>query len=253
MPASNYPRYSYPPAEIYRLAVDVLLGRHRDFRKDATACIGRLKPSLRVLGEANIPKTGPCVLTFNHYYRPGFNAWWMAFAIASVVPVEMYWIMTSELTFPGKFYAPLGMPISRILLSRAGRMYGFTTMPPMPPRPGDVEARARAVREVLSYVKKHRNAILGLAPEGGDNPSEVLTWPPSGAGRFILLLAEAGLQIIPAGAYEADGAFCLGFGPQYRLEVPRGLPPAGKDRSAAEIVMRRIAAQLPDHLRGEFG
>jgi hypothetical protein len=247
-----YPHYTYPPGSILKVAADVFFGGRRSFRADGQACVERLEPSLRVLETENVPHSGPCLITFNHYYRPGFDAWWVALAIAAVVPVDTHFVMTGELTFPGKWYAPLGMAGSRWLLKRLARIYGFTTMPPMPPRPRDVEARARAVRAVLSYAKEHPQAILGLAPEGGDQPSGVLTWPPSGAGRFISLLACSGSRIVPVGAYEEDGAFCLHFGEAYELSIPDDLSVDEKDHAVAEIVMRAIAHQLPLRLCGEF-
>jgi hypothetical protein len=235
------------------LAVNVLFGGHRSFHCNGAACIGRLRPPLQALGEEYIPRCGPCIVTFNHYYRPGFNAWWMALAIAALVPLEMHWVMTGELTFPGKWYAPLGKAGSRWLLKRLAGVYGFTAMPPMPPRPQDVEARARAVRAVLSYVKDHPDAILGLAPEGGDNvPTGALAQPAPGAGRFISLLVSRGFGIAPAGVYEGDGALCLRFGEAYNLEVPPGLSANDKDVLVARMVMERIAVLLPARLRGEF-
>ncbi len=248
-----YPRYTYPTFGFFRLAPNVLSGGHRSFRRDGQLCIERLKPPLRVLGEKNIPQSGPCLITFNHYFRPGFNAWWMALGIAALVPVDMHWVMTGELTFPGKWYAPLGMAGSHWLLQRLSKIYGFTTMPPMPPREKDVTARARSVRETLAFARQHPHAILGLAPEGGDQPGGLLNWPASGAGRFVLLLAEQGFPILPVAAYEENGEFCLRFGVAYRLQVPRGLSSDGKDRAAAQTVMSAIAVQLPPHLRGGFG
>ena len=117
----------------------------RFVRMDRRAWPG-LKPPLRLLDAENIPTAGPCLITFNHYYRPGFDAWWMALAIAATAPVDVHFIMTSELTYPGKWYAPLGKSLSRALLRRLSKVYGFTSMPPMPPRPEDVQARARSVR-----------------------------------------------------------------------------------------------------------
>jgi hypothetical protein len=246
-----FPRYSYPPLPALALARDWLLLRPRSFHRDGQACIQRLRPPLRVFGEENIPQGGPCLITLNHYYRPGFGAWWMPLAISAVAPMEIHFVMTSELTYPGKWYAPLGMPVSRFVLRRAGHMYGFTTMPPMPPRRRDVEARARSVREVLSYARKSDRPVLGLAPEGGDAPGGILSWPPSGSGRFVQLLAGMGLPIIPVGCYEEDGAFCLSFGAEYRLETPKGSAEE-RDREAARQVMSRLARQLPPRLRGEF-
>lgn len=247
-----YPRYSFPPRVITSLIVDWLLARRRSSRGDALACIRRLKPPLRIFGEEHIPQAGPCVVTFNHYYRPDFNAIWMAAAIASQVPVEMHFVMTGELTYPGKWYAPVGMLFSKIVLARAARVYGFPTMPPMPPRQKDVEARAQSVRRVLEVVRREKNIILGLAPEGGDNPTGQIAMPASGAGRFALLLSVAGLQFVPVGVYELDGALCLRFGVAYKLSVPRGLSADEKDSQVTRIVMSHIAALLPESLRGEF-
>jgi len=248
-----YPRYSYPLWKIPHLAVDVLFSRHRDFHRDALACIERLKPLLRVLGVENIPQSGPCVLTFNHYYRPGFRAWWLALGITAVVPAHIHWIMSSYWRCEGVWYRPILASISRWLLPALTGVYGFTAMPAIPPNPRDVEARARAVRAVLFYAREHRDGIIGLAPEGGDNPPDgVLAWPPLGVGRFALLLASAGLRFVPAGGYEQAGEFCLSFGKAYELRLPSGLSNDERDRQAVKIIMENIARQLPPRLRGEF-
>jgi MYXO-CTERM domain-containing protein len=248
----DQPRYSYPPPGLLALAAAVLLGGRRSFRRDGQACIGRLEPPLRVLGEENIPPSGPALITFNHYSRPGFQAWWMALALAAVVPADIHFVMTGELTFPGKWYAPLGRAGSRWLLKRLARVYGFTVMPPMPPRPGEEARRARSVRAALSYQKRNPQAVLGLAPEGSDMPGGILHVPPAGAGRFVVLLAGAGMLVVPAAFYEADGAACLRFGPAYWLPVPAGASPDERDRTIARFVMERIAQLLPIPLQGEF-
>ena len=247
-----YPQYSYPLHLAPGLFANVLFGGRRSFRRDAQACAERILPPLRVLGEENIPHCGPCLITFNHYYRPGFNAWWMALALAATVPIDIHFVMTGELTFPGKWYAPLGMAGSRWLLSRFGKIYGFTTMPPMPPRPKDVHARVQSVRRALAFARTHPQAILGLAPEGGDQPGGRLNWPAAGAGRFISLLTDSRSIIIPVGAYEENGVFCLNFGQAYPLHIPAGLSADEKDHRVAEITMQAIAQQLPLRLRGEF-
>lgn len=249
----DFPNYSYPSKTVLGLAANVFFGEQRSFHRDGQACLAQLEPPLRLLGAENVPSSGPCLITFNHYYRPGFNAWWMALAIAAIVPIEMHFVTTGELTYPGKWYAPLGRAGSRLLLARFGRIYGFTTMPPMPPRPRDVEARARSVRLALAYARDHPDAILGLAPEGGDQPGGILNWPPGGAGRFMALLAGLGYQVVPAGTYEEAGEFCLHFGEAYRLSLPSGLSSDEKDRAAAKAVMTAIARLLPPHLRGVFG
>lgn len=249
----SFPRYSYPSHLALNFIADILISGRRSFHSDGQECLAQLDPRLRVLGAENIPQSGPCLITFNHYYRAGFNAWWMALALAATLPVDIHFVMTGELTFPGKWYAPLGMAGSRWLLRRFSKIYGFTTMPPMPPRKRDVAARAHSVRETLTFARQNPQAILGLAPEGGDQPGGLLNWPASGAGRFVLLLAEQGFPVLPVGVFEEAGEFCLRFGAAYRLQVPRDLGPDEKDRAADQIVMSAIAAQLPPRLRGGFG
>ena len=245
-----YPRYRYPPTLMLPIVCDWLLGRPRNFKRDARAGTAVLQNSLRVHGLGNVPAEQPLVVTMNHYRRPGFGLWWMIAAIADALPQNPHLIMTGELT---RWFRPWGAAISRAALPRLARMYGFTAMPPMPPRPADVEARAEAVRSVLKYVKENRNPIVILAPEGRDNVDDgSLATPPRGVGRFVLLLANRGLAVLPVGGWEAEGALHVRFGPPYRLNLPRDLDPEGTDRAATQTVMSRIADLLPERLRGDF-
>jgi len=247
-----YPKYSLPSDMIAGLVRDTILLRRRIFRDDALAAVSRLNPPLKILHQENIPQHGPCVITVNHYYRPDFFAPWMAFGISSVVPVNIHWVMTGELAYPGKWYSSIGMMLSHFALHRIGHVYNFTPMPPMPPRPRDVEERAASVREVLEFVRYGKNPIIGLAPEGGDQVGGILTMPASGVGRFALLLAAQGLRFAPVGIYESGGEFCLNFGKLYELNIPHHLPADEKDSAAAKIIMKNIAPLLPKNLRGEF-
>ncbi len=247
------PSYSYPPVVFTGLIRDLLLLRRRDFHRDAQACVARLHPSLQVCNPENIPQQGPCVLTVNHYHRPGFGAEWLALSISALVSVHVHWVMTAEFMHEGKCFQPLGSSVSRILLKRIARVYGFTCMPPMPPRPQDVQARAASVRAVLEVVKNTREPVLGFAPEGHDASDKgVLTRPPAGVGRLGLLIAKAGLTFVPVGAYEADGMFHLRFGEGYVLSVPSGMRAKERDSQASKTIMEHIAFLLPPSLRGEF-
>lgn len=160
--------------------------------------------------------------------------------------------MTAELTFPGRWYAPVGSRLSRWVLKRGARVYGFTGMPPMPPREKDVAARAHAVRDALSFVDHTSRPVVCLAPEGGDNSGGSLAVPPSGVGRFILQLARRGLLVHPVGVWEHDGRLCIRFGSPYRLPAAPDLPAVERDSRTAGTVMQSIACLLPTRLRGEY-
>jgi 1-acyl-sn-glycerol-3-phosphate acyltransferase len=216
-------------------------------RRDAAACVGALPQRLRVLGGECRLEQGPGLIVMNHYSRPGLWAWWMVLAISAQVPADIHWVTTAALR--------RGWPVaalSRWVLRRAARLYGFTTMPPMPPRPGESAERARAVRQVLDYARRAEAPLVGLAPEGADQPGARLGWPPAGAGRFMYHLARAGLPVAPVGVYESDGGLVVHFGRPYALpplEQARG----DLDRVVSERVMRSIAGLLPAEQQGPFG
>lgn len=251
----TYPRYSMPNELLARLLWAVLNDTRRSFRHDAQQCISRIEPPLAVRGLENIPDGEAYLVTVNHYARLGFKAWWIAFAVSAVLPVEVHWVMTSAWTFPDRLRSHTLTPFSRWLFRRLARIYGFTRMPPMPPHPSEVSLRASAVRKVLHYARHTSQPVIGLAPEGGDPPDLVnvtIQLPPAGAGRFVMLLAEQGLQIIPAGVYESEGQFWIKFGLPYRIIRDHTCSPDRQDIRVRQIVTSQIASLLPENLRGEF-
>jgi len=245
-------QYQIPLDMQLGLAISWLKLSRRSFRADAARCISRLSPTVVFSGTQNIPDSGPYLITFNHFYRPGFNIWWLTMALAAALPVEAHVIMSAELTYPGRWYAPVGMFLSRIILRRLARVYGFTTMPPMPPREKDVAERAASVRAVLSYMVDNPVAVIILAPEGGDQPGGRLGWPPPGVGRFISLIAARGFHILPVAGWEQEGGLCLNFGHAYHLNITGMVHESDKDRATSGIVMQAIAELLPESLRGDF-
>ena len=248
-----YPRYPLPWKVFASSLLSIARKQSHSFRADAVRCLAQANLPIQVSRGENIPGEGPALLTLNHYSRPGFQAYWIALGISAMVPVEIHWTMTAAWTYDGSFKSYMLAETSRRLFPRLAEVYGFTPMPPMPPRPFEAEGRARAVRQVLAVAKRQPPPVLALAPEGQDTPGGRLMQPAAGAGRFLLLLAQHGYPLYPVGVYEAAGSLCLSFGPAYRLEVPPGLTRAESDRCVGEVVMRAIAGLLPEGLRGEFG
>jgi 1-acyl-sn-glycerol-3-phosphate acyltransferase len=245
-----YPTYRYPPGFILNLLRDFLFLRTRCFIDDAKICVAYNSKSISILGIENIPTNEPYLITMNHYCRPGFQVWWLVLAITTCLPRHTHIIITGELTrWLGKF----GNSLSRFALPRLARIYGFTTMPPMPPRPKDVQARASSVRQVFKYVGATPNPVLVLAPEGRDNlDGGKLAWPPPGAGRFMSLLAAKGLTVIPVAGWEQDGQLLVRFGPGYHLSDQLDGSAEKSDRESSKSVMEAIARLLPERLRGDF-
>jgi hypothetical protein len=236
--------YPVPWSLLVRIVLASITGQNLSFRKEATAWINKLRPPLEIHGTEHLPVEGGFVILVNHYYRPRFHAWWIALAIASEIPREMHWIMTNAWTFPGKSWGRFLEKISNFLFRHVARVFTFSTMPPMPPRPHEVAERALAVRKVLRLVHNHPGIILGLAPEGGDNLDGKLHLPPAGAGRFINHLQERGLKLIPAGIFETDRLH-LCFGAPIRVESYNFKTPDELDRAYCTQIFFSIAALLP--------
>lgn len=278
-----------PPRLALAIAWAALCGRRRSFRQDALRLTRRL--AFTVHGRENVPSGGPALVVMNHYHRPGFQAYWFTLAISATLPAEAHWTMTEAWTDDGTPGAWWRARLSVHFLPRLAQVYGFTHMPPMPPRPHEVAARAAAVRALIAVARncrgrsmrdfiqadenfrpaptvnysvrgdeKDRHApttanapILALSPEGMDAPGGALMRLHPGAGRLLLLLDGLDYPIYPVGVYETEDALLLSFGAPLRLARPQGQSAAGRDEAAASQVMSAIAALLPEPLRGFYG
>lgn len=240
-------RYPFPWRLAFPLFWDALRVGSRSFQADARTCVNLLTPPLKIINPENIPTHGPSLLIANHYSRPGFQAWWIALAISAVVPMKVHWLMTNAWTFLG----PL-TPLSQWALNRIARVYEFTTSPPMPPKPKDVNARAIAVRRILE-ISRSPDAVIALAPEGRDHPGGILGTFPPGVGRFIEKLAVHCQPIVSIGVYENEQSLCLNFGSSFELNPAPQRSAEIRDLVTSQQVAVALARQLPPHLRGEYG
>ncbi len=251
------PRYPTPWSVAGGLAWDTLTSRPRSFVKDARRAVAGLRPPLEVVGEEHVPPTGPLLLTCNHYSRPGFQAWWLAFAITTALAErraagadeDVVWVMTAAWRFEtSRWKHRVLTPISRRTFARIARTYGFVTMPPMPPAPEEMHERAAAVLRTVRLARRlaQTGGVLGLAPEGRDVPVG-LADPPPGAGDFIALLVEAGMTVLPCSVTEANGQLRVRFGPAFVPVIPANR--AQRDRAVADQVMNAIARLLPEASR----
>jgi len=224
---------------------------HRSFRKDALSAVAHITPPLHIEGQEFIPSHGPALVLCNHYYRPGFEAYWISMSISAVLPVEIAWVMTAERRYEHIKRGWFMRPIEKIGLKAIAQVYGHFSMPAMPPHPAEAEQRAQTVRQIIHRARSAPPAVIGLAPEGRDILTGTLGEPPPGVGRLIGHCAQLGLSLYPVGIYE-DPGLCLRFGPVFSLDLPPDVPPREIDSLASRQVMQRIAALLPPPLRGEF-
>ena len=230
--------YPFP----WKILVRVLLDRPRSFHVDAEGMVRGVRPPVRYSGFPAPGDLQPCVITVNHYHSPGFMSWWLAFGLSAAIQREIHWVITAAWTYPDRLSAAVITPLSRWFLRRIAQVYGFSTLPPAPPREIDIPEQARAIRGILRYVRTSDFPLVGLAPEGGDfaGPAE-LAMPPPGAGRLALRLAQAGLKLLPAGVFEAGDQLVIRAGPLYELAPPPGLPDHDRDTWARREIMHKIS------------
>lgn len=251
--------HRYPPALVARLAWAMLHGRQRSFAPDAVRLYRTLRPPPQVQGIDHIPQSDSFVVVFNHYSSSSFPSWWGPIVMTALIgsrrplgPRGISWVMTGAWTYPDPLRQRVLTPLSQFVFSRLAHTYGFVAMPPMPPRPHEVEARARAVRQVLALARRETPPLIGISPEGHDSPGAALMVPPPGVGRFLLQLAAAGLPFLPVGLHERGIGLIVRFGPLFRLEPPPSLPREARDFWAGEQVMVAIGRLLPPPLWGAY-
>ena len=109
--------------------------------------------------------------------------------------------------------------------------------------PEEATERASSVLRTVRLARQlsRTGGMIGLTPEGQDNPGG-FGHPPPGAGEFMALLVEAGLPILPAGNGQTGGHLRVRFGPVFTPHVP----PRRENRDAAVAgqVMGAIARCL---------
>jgi hypothetical protein len=181
-------QYALPRHLVVGSVWSALARRRRSFVSDAQQVMATVEPP-ELVGAENIPPRGPCLVTCNHYTRPGFGSWWLTLSITAAVATcraagaecEIHWVMAEAWTYPDRWRSHLITPATRWAFRRVARTYDFVAMPPMPPRPHEVAARAAAVLRTIRLARGLvcRGGMVGLAPEDGDM-ADGLSRPPRG-------------------------------------------------------------------------
>jgi hypothetical protein len=233
----------------FKLILAAAFLQSRSFVADARSAISRIKPQPDLRGLENIPGYGPCLVTCNHYTRPGLAAWWGPLLISTTVAAhresatdaEIHWVMTAAWTFPDQPWRRKYLtPMTHWAFDRVAHVYGFITMPPMPPEPEEIYARAVSVRKTLRLAREiaPQGGMIGLAPEGRDT-AEIVGSVPEGVGDFISHLCKIGMPVLPAAVSEHNDHLCVSFGPVFTPSVPTDK--SRRDKAVTNQVMAAIA------------
>lgn len=188
----------------------------------------------RVTGLEHIPREGPLLLVANHlsYLEPPL--------IATVIPRRITFMAGYELWEIG--WLALALRAMQALPVRRGGA-------------GDLEA----IRTALTLLKQ--GEAVAVFPEG--RISETLSLLRGKPG-VSLLAQRSGAPIVPIGISGTERLGTLGpfvtarwrtprvrvnIGPAFRPDYPPGRP---DHQAMADVVMHRLAAQLPERYRGEY-
>jgi len=163
-----------------RLALDIggsiLALTPRSIAAGALAAVeGASSPNIEISGGANVPASGPCLVTCNHYSRPSMEVWWTALAITAALATnrlpdgdrDIHWVMTSAWRFEeNRWRHRVLTPLTRWGFDHVAQVYSFVTMPPMPPDPQELVTRAISILQTVRLCPRSR-------------PNERHDWPRS--------------------------------------------------------------------------
>jgi hypothetical protein len=234
------------------LTRSLLHASSRPVAVDAECVIGTWREQPVVEGTEHIPRTGPMAVVANHYQRRGmwigFGGGLLAREIRRARPdrASVHFAVIAALRTHGHT-----VPGTGFLFRRIARVWDMVSLPT---DPGAVAGRAAAIRWLLSLAlpePRGRGEPILLFPEGSEGTTAGLRRALPGTGTLILLLARAGVPIVPAGLWESGGLLHARFGEPWLPEIPDG-GAADRDEWARGQVMRRIAMLLPYRLRGVY-
>jgi len=196
----------------------------------ATAAFGLLS-NFHIVGEENLPESGPLLVIANHF--------------SFIDPVAVL----RTLPYPIEFVGGAEFPHAPGIVKSLPRWWGY-----YPVFRGTGSRYAlRAAEEILN-----QDGVLGIMPEGG-SWAEVLRPARPGAAY---LASQTGAKVLPLGISGLNDIFPIKLGNRPKAVVKIGKPvgpfiATGKGRERREQLdqiglelMKAIAAQIPDHFRG---
>lgn len=251
------PYYHVPRRQVIELGLDIMWGRRRLLANDGQHLIACMRRPPRVEGAEHIPLRGTFCLAANHYQRWGLWIGWEGGIMAAQVAArradhhDLHLLVIGESRVGPLLGRSWAVPGTAWIYRRVAALWGMVAMPVAPEA---ARERARALRRLLALALPRNGDAgdpIGLFPEGEQGNAGGLREALPGMGIFFSLLGRRGVPVLPAVMFEDEQGLVVRFGePLLVRATERG---ATTDHTLATTVMQRIAALLPEDLRGVYG
>lgn len=222
-------------------------GAVRSLARDARSAL-RAYPTPRLSGLEHVPGEGPFVLVANHYSRDGLGIWWTTLALSQAVATRstrpQRWMAIDRLE---EFRVLGGLPVPSFLSALALRIIGARYRMLLVSRT-EVQSRMPMLREARRALHQD-GEVVALYPEGIRSFSGgVLAEAFDSSGHVLAWLSDGKVPVLPAAVHDDEaGAIHVRFGEPMVLDR-REL----RGTDATTLVMRRVAALLPEDLHGAY-
>jgi hypothetical protein len=246
-------RYRIPVRTATRLGRAMLHRGDTSLLRDAADIVAAVSPPALLDGAENIPERGPFVAVANHFQRRGL---WVGFPSALLTcAVErrrpgappLHWAVVAQTRLgDGRF----PVPGTAWAYREVARCYEMVALPP---RREDVLGRARGLRALARLAlppPRGRGEPIAVYPEGERGNADGMVEALRGVGTFLLVLAAGGVPVLPVGFAEPGGRLEARIGVPFLLTRTAGMTRDEQDSQASGQVMSRIAALVPEALRG---
>lgn len=245
--------YTFPPRFLAEWLLSMLLGRRRSLGEDGARLL-RPYPTA-VFGLEHLPARGPFLVVMNHYERPGMGVWWPSLLVSRSL-LERRGVSSPHWLITNRFYRfrfrGVRFPDRLVgwFLARVGARYGLILVS----RPqAEAAGRAVALRQARRYLDAGDPEPIASTPEGEQGGGRSLGHAVPSSGKALAWLSRSSRPIIPVGVYEeAHGRLVARFGPPFTLDWPGLREARAQQAQLTERVMRAVAAELPEGLRGPY-
>ena len=235
------------------LTRSLLDGSNRPVEEDAERVLAAWPRQPVILGQEHIPQTEAMVVIANHYQRRGL---WIGFAggvlareIRRARPdrARVHFAVIGDIRVRGR-----AVPGSGFLLRRVARAWSMVSLPT---DPRAVAGRAVALRQLFRFAlpaPRGQGEPIVLFPEGAAGSTAGLREALPGTGMLLLRLYRSGTVVVPAAVWESGGTLHARFGAPWTPDLLSAPTGGALDTWASAAAMRRIAALLPQRLRGVY-